>query len=296
MVTVLSTEPDIRTTVYPSEAALRASVTAGVVEVGEVFRKGFDDALKSGGQANMTTLIWGEMPSRSGLIIESALTKAAGQVAGSKNLVSLDITQLGDPQTTSTADKLLPLLILIAIGMGGVLVPASSLIDERQKRTLNAVTITPATLAEVYIAKAIVGVGVSMMMAIIVLALNSAFGRQPLLLISTLALSAIAASIMGVLLGSVVKDVNVLLATLKMGSLILIGPALIQLVPSIPQWIAYLFPTFYMMDPVLQVSQKGAGLGDIIGEVTVLLAIIAVLLLLLAAVIERQQKRLALAG
>lgn len=133
-------------------------------------------------------------------------------------------------------------------------------------------------------------------MAIIVLVLNGAFGSQPILLVSTLALSAIALSVFGVLLGSLVKDVNVLLATLKSGGIILIGPALIQLVPSIPQWIAHLFPTFYMLDPVLQVSQKGAGLGDIVGELSVLLAIIAVMLLALALVIERQQKRMALAS
>jgi ABC-2 type transport system permease protein len=88
----------------------------------------------------------------------------------------------------------------------------------------------------------------------------------------------------------------VLLATMKSGGIILIAPAVIQLVPSIPQWIAHLFPTFYILDPVLQISQKGAGLGDIIGDVSILLAIIAVLLIALASVIERQQKRMALAG
>ncbi len=296
MAPILSAEPAIHTTIFSSQNALRASVAQGINEEGLIFGKGFDAALKSGDSTDLTTLVWGAVPARSTLIIESAVVKAAGQVAGIKAPVSLNITQLGDPQTVSVANRLLPFLILIAIFMGGTLVPASSLIDEKQKRTLNAVTITPATLAEVYAAKALVGIGVSMVMAGIVLVLNNAFGNQPILLVSTLALGAITASVFGVLLGSVVKDVNVLLATLKSGGIILIAPALIQLVPSIPQWIAHLFPTFYVMDPVLQVSQKGAGLGDVIGEMSVLLAIIAVLLLGLASVIERQQKRMALMG
>ena len=132
-------------------------------------------------------------------------------------------------------------------------------------------------------------------MGVIILILNSAFGSQPVLLVSTLALGAVAASVFGVLLGSLVNDVNVLLAVIKAGGLILFAPAFIQLIPQVPQWIARLFPTYYLMNPVLEVSQKGAGLGDILGDVTVLLAIIAVMLLLLAFVIERQQKRLALA-
>lgn len=121
MVSLLTAEPGIRTTVYPSEAALRASVSQGIVEIGEVFRTGFDNALKSGARANLTTLVWGELPARSGLIIESALAKAAGQVAGTKTAVSLDVTQLGDPQAVSVANRLLPMLILIAMGMGGIL-------------------------------------------------------------------------------------------------------------------------------------------------------------------------------
>jgi hypothetical protein len=68
------------------------------------------------------------------------------------------------------------------------------------------------------------------------------------------------------------------LATLKSGGIILFAPAIIEIFPQFPQWIAHLFPTFCVLDPVLQVSQKGAGLGDIGGELAVLLAIIAALL------------------
>jgi ABC-2 type transport system permease protein len=296
MVAILSGETQIRTIAYPSEAALRDSVQQGVNEMGLVFGKGFDAALQSGAQSNLNTLIWGEAPARSRLIVESAAAKAAQQIIGTKAPVSLSVTQLGDVQNISMVERLLPFIVLYTIIVGGVMVPAASLVDEKQKRTLNALNVTPATLADVYAAKALLGVGISMVMGIVILVLNQAFGSQPILLVSTLVLGAVASSIFGVILGSLVKDINVLLATIKASGLILFAPGLIMVFPQVPQWIAYLFPTFYVMDPVLQVSQKGAGLSDIGGEIAVLLAIIAVMLFILASVIERQQKRLALAS
>ncbi len=292
----LTAQPGIHTTIYDSEDALRAAVLSGASEIGLILPAGFDDAVKAGTPTKLTSLVWGETSARSRLIIDSAFTKSLEQILGQQPRVSLNVTQLGDPGDVSMVARLLPVIVLYTIIVGGVLVPAASLVEEKQKHTLNALMITPARLADVYVAKALLGIGVGLVMGIVVLVLNSAFGNQPILLISTLALGSVASSIFGVILGSLVKDINVLLATIKSGGIILFAPAIIQLVPSIPQWIAHLFPTFYIMDPVLQVSQKGVGLNDIIGEEAVLLAIIAVMLFIVAYLIERQQKRLALAS
>jgi ABC-2 type transport system permease protein len=196
----------------------------------------------------------------------------------------------------SWTERLLPVIVLMCIIVGGAMVPAASLVDEKVKRTLSALTITPTTLLEVYVAKALLGIGVSVLMGLIVLVLNNAFGGQPVLLVTTLVLGAVASAIFGVLLGSLINEINMLLAVIKASGIVLFAPAIIQIVPEVPQWIARVFPTFYVLNPVLEVSQHNAGLGEIAGDIAILLAIMGAMILALVFVIERQQKQLALAS
>lgn len=296
MTTILSEEQGIDTTLYASDSALRDAVERGSVTVGLSLASDFDAALSNGTQADMTVLVWSEGLSKNIAVINSAIDQAQAQITGIESPVVIEAISLGDANTTSWTERLLPIIVLMTIVLGGVLVPSSSLVDEKQKRTLNALTITPASLIEVYSAKALAGILVSIIMGLIVLVLNSAFGGQPMLLVLVLGMGAVASSVFGVLLGSLVKDINMLLAVIKAGGLVLFAPALIQLVPSVPQWIAQVFPTYYMMNPVLEVSQNGAGLSDIIGELSILLAIIGVMVIAVVMVIERQQKQLALAS
>jgi ABC-2 type transport system permease protein len=280
---------------YTNEAALREAVQRGGVMAGVIFPTGFDAALAVGQQPTLTTLYWSESLAKDIAIINSTLDQLTMAATNAPSLIRLNVVQLGEASNISWTERLLPMIVLMAIILGGVLVPAASLVDEKQKRTLSALTITPASLLDVYAAKALLGVGISTLMGLVVLIINNAFGGQPALLVMVLALGAVAASVFGVLLGSFVKDINVLLAVIKAGGLVLFAPALVQLVPDIPQWIAQVFPTYYILNPVLAVSQRNAGLGDIGGELAVLLALIGAMILILVLIFERQQKRLALA-
>ena len=296
IVSILSAEQQLDTTNYSSESALRDAVERGAVTVGLSLPADFDTALSNDAQPQMTVLIWSEGVTKNITVINSAIDQAQAQITGVESPVAIEAISLGDADTTSWTERLLPMIVMMTIILGGVLVPASSLVDEKQKRTLNALTITPVSLIEVYSAKALAGILVSIIMGLIVLVLNSAFGGQPMLLVLVLGMGAVASSVFGVLLGSLVKDINMLLAVIKAGGVVLFAPALIQLVPSVPQWIAQVFPTYYLMNPVLEVSQNGAGLGDIFGELAVLLAVIGVMVIAVVMVIERQQKQLALAS
>ncbi len=275
---------------------MRAAVRRGAVTAGVIFPTGFDAALAADEQPSLTTLYWSESLAKNIAIINSTLDQLTAPAENAPSLIRLDVVQLGEASTISWTERLLPMLVLMAIILGGVMVPAASLVDEKQKRTLSALTTTPASLLDVYAAKALLGIGISTLMGLVVLVINNAFGGQPALLVLVLALGAVSASVFGVLLGSLVKDINVLLAVMKAGGLVLFAPALIQLVPDIPQWIAQVFPTYYILNPVLAVSQRNAGFGEIGGELAVLLALIGAMVLILVLIFERQQKRLALAS
>lgn len=290
----LTAESHLLTTLYPDEASLREAVERGAETAGLLLPAGFDSALVAGESPDLTLIYWSESLAKNITIINSAVDQALTQIVAIEPTITLESIRLGDAaEPINWTERLLPLVVLMTIILGGVLVPASSLVDEKQKRTLSALTVTPASLFDVYIAKALLGISISILMGLIVLVLNNAFGGQPALLISVMALAAVASAVFGVLLGSLVKDINVLLAVIKTGGLVLFAPAIIQLVPSIPQWIAQVFPTYYMLNPVIEVSQNNAGLGEIAGDMAVLLAIIGAMVVLLVLIMERQQKQLA---
>lgn len=293
---LLEEEASIQTTVYASKAALREAVARGNEEVGLVLPAGFDKALGDGAETQLTTFRWGESAAKNLLIVESAVSRAFVQLAGVEMPVTVESVQLGDADTATWSERLLPLIILMTVLLGGTMVPAASLVEEKQKRTLNGLTTSPVTLLEVYVAKTLLGVTIGLVMGLAILVVNQAFGSQPLLLVGVLALSALASAVFGVLLGSLVNDVNVLLAVLKAAGLVLFAPAILELFPQAPGWIARIFPTYYVMNPVLEVSQQGAGLGQIAGDLSILSAMVAVLIFILAFMIERQAEELALAA
>lgn len=296
LIALLAEETSIQTTIYESEAALREAVARGNEEIGLVLPTTFDDAVAGRAQTQITTFRWGESSGRNLLIIESAISRAFVQMAGVEMPVAIDSVQLGDADTATWSDRLLPLIVLMTVVLGGTMVPAASLVEEKQKRTLLSLTTSPVTLLEVYISKTLLGLATGLVMGVAILLVNQAFGSQPLLLVGVLTLSALASAVFGVALGSLVKDINVLLAVLKAAGLVLFAPGILQLFPEAPAWIAQIFPTYYVLNPVLEVSQHGAGLGEIAGDLAILSTMVAILLLLLAFLIERQAEELALAG
>jgi ABC-2 type transport system permease protein len=126
--------------------------------------------------------------------------------------------------------------------------------------------------------------------------MNNAFGHQPLLLVTVVAMGALMASSIGIIMGSVVNDMDALMGVIKAFGIVLFAPGILQMFPSLPEWIGRFFPTYYILNPLLAVSQNGAGLGDIAVDLAVLAGITGILILVLTRLLERQQKQLALAN
>ncbi|MGB9737698.1 MAG: ABC transporter permease, partial [Chloroflexus sp.] len=124
-------------------------------------------------------------------------------------------------------------------------------------------------------------------MAVFVLALNGAWSDQIGLVLLVLFLGAVLSAEVGILIGVLVRDINSLFATVKALGLVLYAPALIALFPELPQWIAQIFPTFYMVDPVIALVQRGAIFQDIAGQLVVLVGMIVGIAVALRFVRER---------
>src|SRR3972149_2741259 len=146
-------------------------------------------------------------------------------------------------------------------------------------------------MGEIYVAKGLMAVTVSTVMGLVIMALNRALGDSTTLLVVVLALGAVLAAEFGVLLGMLVKDINSLFAVVKTMGLILYAPALIYMFPEIPQWIAAFFPTYYIIQPVIEISQHGAGLVEVAWQLGILLILILLMVGLLALLTRRMRRQ-----
>ncbi len=168
-----------------------------------------------------------------------------------------------------------------------MMLPASSLIHEKQSRTLEALNVTPTTIDDIFTAKGIIGAVLATIMGVLTLAISTSFGGSPLALVLVLALGAILAAEIGLLAGAFIKDMNTLFAFWKFGGLLLFGPAIVFMFPQIPSWVGYIFPTFYVIKPVTDLSVLGLGFGSVALYVGILVAIVAVMGLAVMNIVKR---------
>jgi ABC-2 type transport system permease protein len=243
----------------------------------------------------LTAYIWGESLAKHRIVLSATIANMIRDVAGQEVPVEIVTTTLGDAESIPWDDRILPIIVLMAIIFGGIMVPATSLVDEKQKRTLTALAITPASLGEIFLSKGLVGVIISTFMGVLILVINRAFGTQPLLLVGMLALGAVMASTFGIMLGAFIKDITSLFAINKAIGILYYAPAFVYLFPGIPQWIGRIFPTYYIVQPVVEISQQGGTWSDVALEVFVLVGLILIMIGVVGILARRTAQREALA-
>lgn len=276
---------------FASEAELKEATQIGAVDIGIVLPADFDARVAGGQATQMLAYVWGESLLKDRAMLVVAMTAWVRAIAGHESPVEIATTVLGNTSVLPWEDRLLPFVVMMSIMFGGIMLPASSLVTEKQKHTLSALAVTPTTMGEIYVSKGLMAVVVSAVMGLVILALNRALGSSLSLLIVVLILGAILAAEFGVLLGVLVKDINSLFAAVKSMGLVLYAPALIYMFPEVPQWIAKIFPTYYVIQPVIEISQHGAGLSEIAWQLAILVVLILAMGVIVALLTRRQRSR-----
>jgi ABC-2 type transport system permease protein len=292
LVADLEREDFIVTERLDSVDRLRREVESGALDMGVVLPADLDAALTATahGAADVAAIevyVWGESLIRDRTILVAALSNALIQSTGREIPLDIATVTVGEGENVPWSTRLFPFLVMITLFFGGAMLPATSLIDEKQRRTLRAVVTTPASLGDVFWAKGLMGGLLSLVMGLVVLALNRAFGSQPGLLVAVMALSAVVAVEMGLLLGIWIRDVNSLFAVVKAAGLLLYAPLFVYLFPQIPEWVARIWPTYYMVGPVVELSLRGGNWGDIALDVFILAGLILALGVATAAAARR---------
>ncbi len=252
----------ISVTDVDTDAELKQLVADHDLDAGIVLHDGFDEELQAGDLPFLGLYIAGESLASDRLILTEIVTELVRDAADNAADVEIDLIAVGDEPSVPIETRLLPFLVLYALLIAGAAVPALSIVQEREKRTLNALLITPVRVSDVLISRAVMGYLLAMIAAIFTLALNGAFGEHPWAMTLILAVAAVMAAEWGLLMGVLASDTNALFTMLKTMNIFFFGPAIFFLFPNLPEWIAHIFPTYYFLRPMFDVAVHGASLND----------------------------------
>lgn len=261
----------LATDTYQSTELLHSDVARGALDMGLVLPAGFDAQLQAQDETTMDLLIWGESLLKHRTILAVSLVRQIIEVAGREIPVNTALVLVGEKTNIPWDVRLFPFVVIITIFLGGMMVPATSLVEEKLHRTYRALLTTPASLADVLIAKGFTGVVLALFEGLLILYLNTAFGTRPATLIVVLTLSSIFAAATGIILGVVVKDISTLFTIIKTLGIFLYAPGFVFMFPEVPQWIARIFPTYYLLNPIVELTMNNAAWADIAADVYILI-------------------------
>lgn len=241
------------------------------LDAGLILPADFDQQLRDGSRPLLQFFVSGESLASNRLVLAITTLDLIREVEGSPPPVEVDVVSLGVP-ILPLAARLTPMLVLFALLIAGVLVPAFSLVQERESGTLTALLVTPVRSTDVLAAKAALGFILAFVMALVTLWLNGALGIQLAALFGVLAVGALMLAEVGLIYGTAAKDAKVLFTLIKSLNIVLFAPVVFYIFPDWPQWIAQLFPTYWVINPIFEVAVRDASLADVAAQLAVALA------------------------
>ena len=135
---------------------LKKKAEANNFDAGLVLQKGFDEQVRSGERPKLGFFIGGESPASNRIILSVTAIDLIREVEGSTPPVEVRVITLGEVALPLTK-RLIPMIIYYALIYAGAVAPATSVVDEKENHTIDAVLVTPVRMSEFLFAKAAFG-------------------------------------------------------------------------------------------------------------------------------------------
>lgn len=244
-----------------SEEALREAVTEGQYVAGVVLPADIMERLMSGQNPQIKMYFAADTPEEikdaAGVLIrELAYLQTGGPLAVkvSEEILGPDMIGMQIPPRNRLRPLLAVILILMETMALGTLIG-----EEVERRTIQALLVTPMTVEELFAAKGITGISLAFGQAALFMAIVGGVSRQPLIILITLLLGAILVTGIAFLIGSVAKDMMSLLPWAFVVFIPLMIPSFGVLFPgTITGWVKVI-PSYYLVDTVHRAANFGAG-------------------------------------
>jgi len=269
---------------------LKQRVADNDLDAGLFLKRGFDQAVVSGERPLLEFWISGQSLASHRIILAMTTLDLIREVEGKQPPVRVVIHTTGENDGLPLTARLIPFMVLFSLLIAGVLVTAFGLVQERESRTLEALLVTPVRFSEILAAKAGIGLILSVLMSLLTLLLNNAIGSHLPMLCLVLFLAALMAVEIGLIFGLIATHIKGLFTLVKTINIIILAPVIFFIFPHWPQWIAKIFPTYWIIHPVFEMAITQSGLSKISVDLTVTVAMLFLLMLPIRAMSVKQRE------
>lgn len=280
--------------IIPDAETLRGKVESHDLDAGLVLPASFDADLEAGAQPDLEFYVSGSSLASNRVILAVTTTDLVRGISGEEPPVAVVVTPVGDQDYVPIGDRLLPTMVFYAVMIAALFLPAASLVDEREKRTLDAVLVTPTRMSDVLVGKGAFAVLLAVIMGLATLALNGAFVGQFWTMALILFIGSVMMALVGMALGLWARDITTMYTTIKAGGILIFLPVIFVLFPGLPQWIPKLVPTYYFLQPIYDIAIRGYSFADVVPDLLIAVVFCIVLFPLVAWVARWSERQLAM--
>lgn len=153
---------------------------------------------------------------------------------------------------------------------------ASLISVEIEQGTARALLVTSMRPADLYAAKAVIGMTTALVQVFLFMAVVGGFSRQPLIILVALVIGSAMAIGIGFLLAALARDVMAVTGWGVLIFVVLAIPGIGALMPGLLSGWAKVIPSYFLTDTLSRVADYGAGWGDVAGNLLVLAGVTAV--------------------
>ena len=271
--------------------------------VGVIVPADFDTSLRRGGHPPLSLYMNGDdLNNMDGQAILNAVANYTRSTANPQPPASITVATINPPSSFNVSgviSKAYVMTALLVSFLTGISLVSGLLVEEKEKKTLRMLMVSPASFTDVVLGKLLVGLGYQLLLSLLVLVIQGGFvGQVPVTLLFIL-LGSCFSLLLGLLFGSIVQSSGASGAVCGLVSFIYIIPAIFVgvldalLQNSTIEQIIKVLPTYYLADGIFNAVQNSATLSVTVLDGGVVLGCIIVLLLLSITILRRQA---ALAG
>jgi ABC-2 type transport system permease protein len=262
-----------------TEEELKNGVIDGDYVVGMVLPADMLEKFASGGKPKVTLYSGSDVPREIVDVFELVLRELAHQQVGEPLDIEVSEEVLGPDMLgmqIPPRNRMRPLLAVFLI-IFETLGLANLISEEVERRTIQALLVTPVRVRDLFVSKGIVGIILAFGQAVLFMTIVGGLNQQPLLILLTLFLGAALATAIAFIIASLGKDFMSVVAWGMAIFIILSVPAFGVMFPgAVTGWIKAI-PSYYLVDTVHRVSNFGAGWADMSNNLLILLGIDIVL-------------------
>jgi len=247
-----------------SEELLKEGVTEGQYMAGIVLPADIMEGLMSGQTPKISVYFASDVPEEIKTAVAVLIRELAYQQAGQTLTIEISEEILGTDMAgmqIPPRDRMRPLFAVLLI-MTETFGMANLISEEIERRTINALLVTPVSVKDLVAAKGITGVSLAFVQAVLFMAIIGGMNQQPLIILVALLLGAVLVTGASFIIAALSKSFMSVLGWGMVILIILFIPAFGIMFPGVVTGWVKAIPSHYLVDTVHRASNFGAGWGD----------------------------------